>query len=103
MPRLGSGVRDKSAIRFPQGREGKATDKRRLLVFQGDRFVLMALNCTANLDWRLAQLGLLVGKKAFLGTGGAFGPVHSLEAAPETGVAERPVAAAIARQLVQHV
>src|SRR6185437_6463080 len=62
----------------------------------------MPLDPCTDLRRRLAQLRLLVGVEAFLGAGGALSPVQALEAAPQACVPERPVAAAVAGQLVQH-
>jgi hypothetical protein len=72
------------------------------LLLEVDALVLMPRDSRANLLGRLSQLRLLVGVEAFLGAGRALGPVQRFEAAPQAGVAQGTVAAAVARELVDH-
>jgi hypothetical protein len=72
------------------------------LLFEVDRFVLVAGDAGADLGGRFAQPGLLVGVEALLGAGGAFSAVERLKATAQAGVAQRAIAAAVAGQLVGH-
>jgi hypothetical protein len=49
---------------FPRAYRSKG-----LLRFQRNRFVLVTSDGGANLDWSLAQLGLLIGEEALFGAG----------------------------------
>src|SRR5208283_1506075 len=78
-------------------------DSDNLLLVEIDAFVLMARNAGADLRGSPSLLCFLIGVKAFLGAGGTLSTVCSLVAAAQAGVAQGAVAAAIARQLVDHV
>src|SRR5437899_702052 len=71
-------------------------------LFQVDAFVFVPGDGGADLRRALAQLGLLIGEKAFLGAGGALRAVKRFEAAPQAGMTESAVATAIAGKLVNH-
>ena len=60
----------------------------------------MAGDTGANLRGGPSGLGFVVGVEAFLGAGGALGAVGGFIAAVQAGVAERAVAAAVARELI---
>jgi len=77
--------------------------RRVLLLLEVDAFVLVALDGGADLGRRLAQSGLLVGEKALFGAGGALGAVQAFEATAQTGMAQGPVTAAVARKLVEDI
>ena len=57
----------------------------------------MARDAGPDLRGGLAQLSLLVSVEAFLGAGGTLRAVRRFIATPQAGVAERAIAAAIAR------
>ena len=74
----------------------------RYCLFQIDLLVLVPGNGGADLRRLLAELGLLIGEEAFLGAGGALGPVQTFKTAAQAGVAQGPIAAAVAGKLVDH-
>src|SRR5208283_4319151 len=74
--------------------------RRTLLLFEVDLFVLVASDAGADLGGRPSGLGLEIGVEAFGGADVALGAVDGLVAAMQAGVAEGPVAAAVARQLI---
>jgi len=73
-----------------------------LLLFEINALVLMPGDRLANLGRRLAELGLLIGVEAFLGAGGAFRSMQSLEAAAQARMPQGAIAATVAGQLVDH-
>ena len=74
-----------------------------LLVFEDDGLVFVAGDCGADLGWGFAEFGLLGGEEAFLGAGGALRAVEGLKATAKAGMAEGPVTAAVAGELIDDV
>jgi hypothetical protein len=74
-----------------------------LLPVEVNRLVLAPRNGSSNLRRRFAQLGLLVSKQALFGAGGALGAVQAFKAAPQAGMTQSAVTAAVAGQLVENV
>ena len=77
--------------------------RRALLLLQVDALVLAAADSGTNLGRGLASPGLAVGDEDLFGASGALSAVQPLETTPETGVAQSPIAAAIAWKLKDHI